>query len=167
MPSQVGEQPDLQPVHIEVDHWRCIEREHLADDQPAYDGNTQWAAELRAHAPSAGQRHSPQQCGHGRHHDRAKAQQRRLVDRVLGTLPLPFLFQREVDHHDGILFHNANEQDDADQRHDIQVHSEQEQGEQGPGARRGQRGEDRDGMNVTFIEDTQDDVDRQQSRQNQ
>ena len=55
-----------------------------------------------------------------RHQDRAKAQQRRLEDRILRRPVLRALgIEREVDHHDGVLLDDADQQDDADERDDV------------------------------------------------
>ena len=72
---------------------------------------------------------------------------------------LPLGFEREVDHHDGILLHDADQQNDADNADDVEVHTEEQQREDGAHAGRGQRGEDGDGMNVALIEHAQHDVD--------
>ena len=34
---------------------------------------------------------------------------------------LAFGFEREVDHHDGVLLHDADQQDDADERDDVEI----------------------------------------------
>ncbi len=68
-----------------------------------------------------GQRNAAEQRGHGGHHDGAEAQQAGLVDRfgrVLAVLALGL--EREVDDHDAVLLHNADEQDDADDADDAQ-----------------------------------------------
>ena len=76
-------------------------------------------------------------------------------------------FEREVDHHDGVLLHDADQQDDADQRDDAEIGVADHQGQQRADARRGQRRKNRDGMDVAFIQHAQHDVDRDQRRQNQ
>ena len=38
-----------------------------------------------------------------------------------GLCLLALGLQREVDHHDGVLLHNSDQKNDADQRDDIQV----------------------------------------------
>jgi len=58
----------------------------------------------------------------GRHHDRPEAQQAGLVDRLERALALLALgLQREVDHHDGVLLDDADQQDDADQGDDAEI----------------------------------------------
>ena len=68
------------------------------------------------------QRQAAEQRGHGGHHDRTEAQQTRLIDGLLGRLAfLALRLQREVDHHDGVLLHDADQQDDSDQRDDVEI----------------------------------------------
>ncbi len=51
---------------------------------------------------------------HRGHHDRPEAQQRSLIDRFRGAfVRLPLLFERNVNHHDGVLFHDAYQHDHA------------------------------------------------------
>src|SRR3989442_1287598 len=55
------------------------------------------------------QRHGAEQRGHGCHHDRAEAQEAGLiygVGRFHALLALGV--QSEIDHHDGVLFHDAD-----------------------------------------------------------
>ena len=62
----------------------------------------------------------------------------RLHDGVLRRHPLDALrVQREVDHHNGILFHDANQHDDSDERVDVEFVVEQQQDGQGAQAGRG------------------------------
>jgi hypothetical protein len=58
---------------------------------------------------------------------------------------------RKIDHHDGILFHDANKQNDADDRDDIEVNFEEHESEHGSHARRRQRGDDGERMNQAFV----------------
>ena len=67
--------------------------------------------------------------------------------------------EREVDHHDRVLLDDADQQDDADERDDVNSVPADHQGEQRADARRGQRGEDRDRVDVALIEHAEDDVD--------
>ena len=61
------------------------------------------------------QRQRAEHRGHGRHHDRPEAQQAGLIDRLARRLALVALgLEREVDHHDGVLLDDADQQNDAD-----------------------------------------------------
>ena len=80
-----------------------------------------------------------------------------------GGLPsLALGLEREVDHHDGVLLHDADEQDDADQRDDAEVRARDEQREQRADAGRRQRGDDGDGVDVALVEHAEHDVDGDQ-----
>src|ERR1700753_2397413 len=60
-------------VEIEIDDRGGVERQDLADDQPAEDGNAQRLAKLAALAETDHQWHRAEQCGHGGHHDPPEA----------------------------------------------------------------------------------------------
>jgi len=88
-------------------------------------------------APSSGRQ--------GRHQDRAKAQQAGLVDGFARTLAfLAFSVERKVDHHDGVLFDDADQQDDADDAMMPRSVCESISASSAPTAGRGQRGQNRD-----------------------
>ena len=58
-----------------------------------------------------------------------------MEDRVCGTFALFALRgECEVNHHNGVLFHDSDQQQNADQRHDAQVRPEQHQCEHGTDA---------------------------------
>src|SRR4051794_27570498 len=65
---------------------------------------------------------------------------------------------REVNHHDAVLLDNADQQNDADQRDKAEVVAEQHQCRKSPDARRRQRRQDRDRMDVALVENTEDQV---------
>ena len=73
----------------------------------------------------------------------------------------------KVDHHDGVLLHNADQQDDADERNDAELGARDQQREQRAHAGRGQRGDDGDGVDVALVQHAQHDVDGDQRGQNQ
>ena len=115
-----------------------------------------------------GQRQGAEQGGHGGHHDRAEPQQAGLVNGLHGRQPFGALgVEREVNHHDGVLLHDADQQDDADQRDQRQVLAAQQQRQQRAHARRRQAREDGDGVDVALIEHAQDDVDDDDGGQDQ
>ena len=80
---------------------------------------------------------------------------------------LAFGFEREVDHHDSVLFDDSDKQDDAYDRDHAQILAEQHESEQSSHAGRRQSGKNRDGMNETFIQDAQHDVNGHQRGQNE
>ena len=68
------------------------------------------------------ERYRAKQRRHGRHHDRPETYQACLVYGLPGVFPLfSFHIQGEVDHHNGVFLHDADQQDDPDQRHDAEI----------------------------------------------
>ena len=67
--------PQAEAVEIEIDHRRRVERQHLADHQPADDRDAERPAQLGAFAEADRQRQRAEHRRHRRHHDRAEAQQ--------------------------------------------------------------------------------------------
>ncbi len=80
---------------------------------------------------------------------------------------LAFCLQSEIDHHDGVLFYDSDQQHNANDGDDVQILLKEHQCEHRAYARRRQRGDDRQGMDQAFIQNAENDVDRQQRRQNQ
>ena len=78
-----------------------------------------------------------------------------------------FGFQGKIDHHDRVLFHDADEQDDADERDERQVHPADFQRQQRPYPGRGQCGKDRDRVNITLVQHAQHNVDDHECREDE
>ena len=89
LPPQSRE-PDAQPVEVEINDRRRVERQRLAEDQPADDRDAQRPAQFRAVRRAQRQGQAAKQGGHRRHGDRAEAQQARL-DRSPPAAVLPSL----------------------------------------------------------------------------
>ena len=105
---------------------------------------------------------------HRRHHDRAEPQQRRLVDGLFGRLSvLALRLEREVDHHDRVLLHDADEQHDADERDDAEVVARGDEREDRADAGRRQGRKNRERVDEALVEHAQHDVDRHDRRQDQ
>ena len=125
-------------------------------------------AQLGARARAEGQRQRAEQGRHRRHHDGPEAEQAGLVDGLGGRLAAAALrVEREVDHHDRVLLHDADEQDDADEGDDVEVEAEEQQREDRADARRGQRGQDRDRVDEALVEHAEDDVDGDEGGEDQ
>ena len=82
---------------------------------------------------------------------------------------MPFALRRQgdVDHHDRVLLHDADQHQQADDRDEAQVHAEQPQRQQRADDGRRQAGQDRERVNVALVEDAQHDVDRHDRRHQQ
>ena len=120
--EDLARQALLQPLHVDVEHRRDVERQRLRDEQAADDREAERPPRLGAGAPAERDRQRAHQRGHRRHHDRPEADETRLVDRVGGAeIALAPRLDREVDHHDAVLLDEADQHDDADERVDVQV----------------------------------------------
>jgi len=117
--TQVG----LQSVHVDVNDRGGKQGKHLAEDQPADNADTKGPPNLRANAGTESQRQGAEQSGHRGHHDGTEPQEAGLVDSLLGCF---FLFSLrldgKIDHQNRIFLHDADQQNDSDQRDDAQVH---------------------------------------------
>src|SRR5207244_3495 len=81
-----------------------VESEQLGQEQAADERDAERPSQLGAGSAAEGEGQAAEQRGHRRHHDRAEAEQARLVDRLGGHLALLALgVEREVDHHDRVL----------------------------------------------------------------
>ena len=155
-------------IEVQVDHRCRIQGEHLAHDQAADDRDAERTPELRPVAAPEGEGQGAEQRGHRGHHDRPEAQNARLEDRFLGALAFPALgVEGEVDHHDRVLLHDPDQENDTDQGDDAEFDAEEKQAEQRAHAGGGQGGEDRDRMHVALVQDAEHDVDGYQGGEDQ
>src|SRR3954471_18369106 len=107
-------EPPGKPVKEKIDNRSCVKRQHLAYDQSADNRDSERPSKFRADTCAPGKRQPAEQGGHSGHHDGTEAQEASLVDSFDRRLTVIALgFKRKVDHHDGVLFDNADEQDDA------------------------------------------------------
>src|SRR5262245_4829002 len=66
--------------------------------------------------------------------------------------------QRKIHHHDSVLFYDADQQDDADDRHYVEILAKEHESQERSDARRGQRRENRDGVNKALIQYAKHDI---------
>src|ERR1700734_2684604 len=152
-------QPQPQAVEIYIDHGSSEQGQRLAHNQSADDRNPQRPVHFRARSPAQSQRQPTQQSGHGGHHDGTEAQNTGFVDGISRLLALrAFHLQGHINHHDGVLFYQPDQKDDADCPNHVEFVVSQKQRQQRAHARRRNRGENRDGVNVALIEHAQHDV---------
>ena len=105
---------------------------------------------------------------HRSHHDGTETQQAGFVDGIERRLPFLALgLESEVNHHDGVFLHNTNEENDADERNDAELHVKEEESKDGAHARGRKRGENGDGVNIAFVEDAENDVNGDESSQDE
>ena len=111
---------------------------------------------------------APKKRGECRHHNGPKAHQAGLIDRFFGTESFVALgVEREIHHHDRVLFHDADEQDDADRRDDRKLVAAHKHREQRSQSRRRQRGKNRERVDQTFVKHAEHDVDGDERGQNE
>ena len=82
------------------------------------------------------------------------------------SCPVALRFQGEVDHHDGVLLDDADQQHDPDQSMTLSSLWKQQR-QQRAHACRGQRRKNRDGMDVALVQHPENDVDGDQCREDQ
>src|SRR5229473_89264 len=119
--GEVTRQAAAEPREGKVDHRRGEQGQHLADDQATDDGDAERMAQLRSGAGAEHQRQGAEQRRRRRHQNRAQAQQASLVDGLARRLALLALgIEGEVDHHDGVLLDDADQENDADDGDDAE-----------------------------------------------
>src|SRR5438093_13045846 len=157
-----------EPIECQIDNWCRVQRKNLAEQQATDDGDAERPPQLIAGAAAECEGQSREERGDWRHHDRPETQQACLVDRVNRSLSfLSLRLEREVDHHDAVLLHDTDQEDDADQRNNIHLLPKQQQRKKSSYTCGWQCRKDRDRVNVTFIEHTEHDVHGYKRRKNQ
>ena len=155
-------------VESEIDDGRGVERQKLAHDEAADDADAERAAKFGAGAAAEGERERAEEGGHGGHQDGAEAQHAGFEDGFFGAFAaFAFGLQGEVDHHDGVFLDDADEENDADDGDDVEVLFEEHEGEHGADAGGGKRGDDGERVHEAFVEDAENDVDREERGENQ
>src|SRR5580704_3361002 len=88
--ARTTEEP-AKPFKVQINHRSRVKRQPLRHEEATDNGDTERLPQLGAGALAKGDRHRTEQRGESRHHDRAEAQQARLMDRLLGGLALDAL----------------------------------------------------------------------------
>src|ERR1019366_3635681 len=152
----------------EIDNRSSEQSQDLAEDQTADDRDPERFPEFGTNAAAKREGNSAEQRGHGGHHNGAETQQTGLVNGFFGSLAFfPLRFEGEIDHHNGVFLHDTYQKNDADQCNDVEVLVEQNESSDGTDAGGGQRGKNRHGVDVAFVQDAQDDVNRNDRGENQ
>src|SRR5271157_2339182 len=157
-----------EPVEEDINDRSRVERQNLAQEQTANHGDAQGATQLRAYSGTEGQRQAGQQGSHGGHHDGTEAQEARFIDGDFRLFALFALrFQSEVNHHNSVFLDDADQENDPYKGDNAEFLAEKQQGQNGAHPGGGQRGQNGEGMDVTFVENAKDDINRDQRRENQ
>src|ERR1700722_18314530 len=158
--------PEL--VESEINDGRGVEGEELTHDEAADDADAERATKFGTGAGAEGQRESAEEGGHGGHEDGAEAQHAGLEDGVFGAFAAFALgLQGKIDHHDGVFLDDADQQNDADDGDDVEVLLEKHEREHGADAGGGKGGDDGQRMDEAFVQDAENDVNRQERGENQ
>ena len=171
--SLAAEEADLaelhtqEPVEPDVDNRSDEQRQQLRDHEAADHGDAERLAQFGTGAGADRDRQRAEQRAGRGHHDRAEAQEGCLDDRFLGRGALIAALDGKIDHHDGILLHDADQHDHADHGDDAEIHAKQLQGDQRADAGRRQARQNRQRVDEVLIEDAQNDVDHQDGREQQ
>src|SRR3954470_4148080 len=153
-------QPRLHALEVDVDDRRDVQGKHLRDDEAADDRKAEGLAYLATGPQAERDRKSADERRERGHHDRAEANDARLVDRLGRRLSLISLrLDCEVDHHDGVLLHDADQHDHADEAVDVEIEPEDQQRHDRAEHRERQPRENRDRVDVALVQHAEDDVD--------
>ena len=154
-------------LEVEIDHRRQVQRQKLRGHQAADDREPERPPRLGARADAERDRQRAHQRGERRHHDRAKANDAGVDDRVLGVLAFALLFEREVDHHDRVLLDDADQHDQADAAVEIELLAEHDQRQQRAEHRGRQARKNRQRMDEALVEDAEHEIDHEDREQQQ
>src|SRR5260221_7623232 len=158
--SATATEPELEAVEVEIDDRGGEERQELAHDEAADDGDTERTAEFGARAVAERERKRAEQRSHGGHEDRTETKQAGFVNGFNRREAFQrFRLNGEVDHKDGVFLDDADEEDYANVGDDGELGLEEHEREEGADARGRNCGEDGDWMNETFVQDSENDID--------
>src|SRR5437867_2943621 len=109
--------------YIEINDKHDIKYKNLRDNKPADDENTKRLPCFRPNSPTENNKYSSHNNNHDRHHDWTEANQNSFIndlDKHLDFIPLPF--KSKIDHHDHVLFYDADKHDEPNEHIDTQIH---------------------------------------------
>ncbi len=153
-------EPELEAVEVKIDDRSGEERQKLAHDEAADDGDAERAAELGAGAAAERERKRAEQRSHGGHEDGTETKQAGFVNRFnWGKAFQRFRLNGEVNHKDGVFLDDADEKDDANVGDDGEFRLEEHEGEESADSGGRNCGEDGDWMNETLVQDSENNVD--------
>src|SRR5580704_10395608 len=160
-------QPGLEAIEVKINHRRREQCQELAQRQSADHGVAERVTQFRSRSGAEHQRQAAQQRRHGRHGDRTETQQARLPYRLARRQAGAFAADGEVDQDDAVFLDDADQQNDADDADHRQIEAAEPQRQQRADARRGQRGEDRQRMDVALVKHAENDIDDHQRGRDQ
>src|SRR5580704_1517008 len=131
--SAVSAQPtNAHPIERKINDRGGVEGQHLAENQATDNGDAEGFAKFGTGSGAQGERQSAEECRHGGHEDWPKTQNACLEDGVSGRLAIhAFGSEGEIDHHDGVLFDDANQENDSDDGDNTEIQVKNHQGQKG------------------------------------
>ena len=130
--------PVTQVLEEKINDGRSEKGESLRDKQAADNGDAEGLAQFRASADAYGEGDRAEHGGQGGHHDRSEPDQAGLVDGVLGFGVFgSFGFDGEIDHKDGVLLDDADQENDADEGNEREFEAGGHERQESPDAGRG------------------------------
>ena len=132
----------LAAIHERVDHGHDDQRQDRGAEQAADDHGAQLRRDDRALGEAERQRQQGQDGGHGRHQDGPHAGPATLDERVVGGVALVAQLFHEVQQHDGVGDHDADEHQEPDEGADADRLARDEQRREGADGRQRQAEQD-------------------------
>src|SRR5262245_35730491 len=118
-------EPALEAFEVEVDHRRDVERQELREQQPAHHREAERHAGAAAGAEADRNGEAALQRGLVGNLDRAEANRSGRVEGLLRRQAvLSLRLDREVNNHDRVLLHDADQHDDADKGIHVELEAE-------------------------------------------
>ena len=119
-------EPVREAVKIKINDGCREQSKNSADEKAANDRIAEWLANFGARTGTEHQRHATKKGGHGRHENGSEAQEASPADRINRThVEISFGDDGKIHQHNPVLFHDAYQQDDADQSDQAEVEAEQ------------------------------------------
>ncbi len=155
-------------VERQVNYGSRVDSEELRDREASKHGVAEWHAQFGARSR---REHEGQRAEHRRkrrHQDWPEALKTGLPNGVLTAEPLAaFRIERKIDEHDPVLLHDADQQDNADQRNDGQPLAGRVQSEERAKDGCRQRGKDSERVNEVLIQNAQHEINSNKRGYNQ
>src|ERR1044071_2174071 len=107
-----------QLIERQIDHGSGVKREYLGHDKASHNRYTKRLAQFAPDTHPDRKWQRTEHRGQRGHHDGTASNQNSLINRLFGCESLvPLGVEREVDHHDRVLFDDTNKQNDPNDRH--------------------------------------------------
>src|SRR5438874_4934083 len=114
----------LKPFKPEIDHWGDEQRYELGEDQSSDNDQSKRPARCRILTKSEREWNCAHQRGERRHHNRTKSFYAGFVNRRAQVPAFIDSLQREINHHDPVFLHDAEQQKQSDHAVERQSRSE-------------------------------------------